>query len=189
MIIDYLETVGVQFGNNINAYTSLDETVYNLKSVPTIRESIVDSALLVLHDWSGFISLEGEEIDKERGVIREEWRTRMNANRRLWKASLPIIYPNSQYAKRDVIGDTAIINNFAYDTLRAYYHRWYRPDLQSIIIVGDVDVNKVESRVKFLSPPGWKVLLYKLVSRLYTQATHRNQLCRDIVPRHLDFGR
>jgi len=148
LIIDYLETVGVQFGNNINAYTSLDETVYNLKSVPTIRESIVDSALLVLHDWSGFISLEGEEIDKERGVIREEWRTRMNANRRLWKASLPIIYPNSQYAKRDVIGDTAIINNFAYDTLRAYYHRWYRPDLQSIIIVGDVDVNKVESRVK-----------------------------------------
>ena len=149
-IIDYMESIGVQFGSNINAYTSLDETVYNLKSVPTTRTSIVDSALLVLHDWSGFISLEASEIDKERGVIREEWRTRMNANRRLWKASLPIIYPNSQYAKRDVIGDTAIINNFAYDTLRAYYHRWYRPDLQAVVIVGDVDVDSVEAKIKVL---------------------------------------
>ncbi len=147
-LINYMESIGVQFGNNINAYTSIDETVYNLKSVPTIRESIVDSALLVLHDWSGFISLEGDEIDKERGVIREEWRTRMNANRRIWKASLPILYPNSQYAKRDVIGDTAIINNFKHDTLRAYYHRWYRPDLQAIIVVGDIDVDKVEAKVK-----------------------------------------
>lgn len=147
-IIDYMESIGVQFGSNINAYTSLDETVYNMKSVPTIRPSIVDSALLVLHDWSGFISLEDKEIDNERGVIREEWRTRMNANRRLWKASLPIKYPNSQYAKRDVIGDTAIINNFAYDTLRTYYHRWYRPDLQAIVVVGDVDVDTVEARIK-----------------------------------------
>ena len=147
-IINYMESIGVQFGNNINAYTSLDETVYNLKSVPTIRESIIDTALLVLHDWSGFISLEDDEIDKERGVIREEWRTRMNANRRIWKASLPILYPNSQYSKRDVIGDTAIINNFSYDTLRAYYHRWYRPDLQAIVVVGDLDVDKVEARIK-----------------------------------------
>ncbi len=147
-IIDYMESIGVQFGSNINAYTSLDETVYNMKSVPTIRPSIVDSALLVLHDWSGFISLEDKEIDNERGVIREEWRTRMNANRRLWKASLPIKYPNSQYAKRDVIGDTAIINNFAYDTLRTYYHRWYRPDLQAIVVVGDIDVDTVEARIK-----------------------------------------
>lgn len=149
-IIDYLETIGVQFGNNVNAYTSLDETVYNLKSVPTIRESIVDTALLILHDWSGFISLKSEEIDKERGVIKEEWRSRQNAQRRLWKASLPILYHNSQYAKRDVIGDTAIIANFAPDTLRAYYHKWYRPDLQAIVIVGDVDVNKVENTIKRL---------------------------------------
>lgn len=147
-IINYLETIGVQFGNNVNAYTSLDETVYNLKSVPTIRESIVDTALLILHDWSGFISLKGEEIDKERGVIREEWRSRQNANRRLWKGSLPILYHNSQYAKRDIIGDTAIIAHFDYDTLRAYYHKWYRPDLQAIIIVGDVDVDHVEKTIK-----------------------------------------
>lgn len=147
-IINYLETIGVQFGNNVNAYTSLDETVYNLKSVPTFREGIVDTALLILHDWSGFISLKGEEIDKERGVIREEWRSRQNANRRLWKRSLPILYHNSQYAKRDIIGDTAIIANFAHDTLRAYYHKWYRPDLQAIVIVGDVDVDHVEKSIK-----------------------------------------
>lgn len=147
-IIDYLESIGVQFGNNINAYTSLDETVYNLKSVPTNRQSIVDTALLILHDWSGYISLEEEEIDKERGVIREEWRTRFNSNRRLWKASLPILYANSRYANRDVIGDTAVISNFKYQTLKDFYHKWYRPDLQAIIIVGDVDVDEVEKKIK-----------------------------------------
>lgn len=148
LIINYLESVGVKFGANINAYTSIDETVYNLDAVPTYRWGIVDSALLVLHDWSGFLTLDGGEIDKERGVIREEWRTRNKANRRMWTASLPILYPNSQYAKRNVIGDTAIINNFKYDTLRAYYHKWYRPDQQAIIIVGDVNVDSVEQRIK-----------------------------------------
>ena len=83
-LINYFETIGVKFGANINAYTSLDQTVYNLTSVPTNRDGIVDTALLVLHDWSGFISMEPDEIDKERGVIREEWRTRANANRRIW---------------------------------------------------------------------------------------------------------
>jgi len=118
-IINYLEALGVKFGENINAYTSLDETVYNLSNVPVTRPSIIDSALLVLHDWSGFISLNDEEIDKERGVIREEWRTGQTASRRLWSASMKGMFPGSQYAKRDVIGDTAIINNFTYQTLRA----------------------------------------------------------------------
>ncbi len=147
-IINYMETIGVKFGANINAYTSLDETVYLLKNVPTIRPSIVDSSLLVLHDWSSFITLDGSEIDKERGVIREEWRTGATADRRMWKESNKLKYPNSQYAKRDVIGDTAIINNFKYDELRAYYKKWYRPDLQALIIVGDVDVNQVEATIK-----------------------------------------
>lgn len=147
-IINYLETVGVKFGNNINAYTSLDETVYNLTSVPTFRTGIVDTALLILHDWSGFISLEGSEIDKERGVILEEWRTRSDANRRLWTRSLPLVFPNSQYAKRDILGDTAVINNFRHETLRKFYHKWYRPDLQAIIIVGDVNVDSVENKIK-----------------------------------------
>lgn len=147
-IINYLESIGVKFGANINAYTSLDETVYNLSDVPTTRESIIDSALLVLHDWSSFISLEGKEIDSERGVIREEWRTGAGSERRMWKESNKQKYPGSQYAKRDVIGDTAVINNFTHKTIRDFYQKWYRPDLQAILIVGDVDVDKVEARIK-----------------------------------------
>ncbi len=147
-IINYLETIGVKFGANINAYTSLDETVYNLKAVPTYRTGIVDSCLLILHDWSSFISCEDDEIDKERGVILEEWRTRNTSDRRLWKQSSAILYEGSQYAKRDIIGDTAIILNFHPDSLRAYYKKWYRPDLQGIIIVGDVDVDYVENKIK-----------------------------------------
>jgi zinc protease len=149
-IINYFEKIGVKFGANINAYTSLDETVYNLSDVPTTRDGIIDSALLVLHDWSSFISLEGSEIDAERGVIREEWRTGAGAERRMWKESNKLKYPGSQYAKRDVIGDTAIINNFAHQTIRDYYKKWYRPDLQAILIVGDVDVNAVEAKIKTL---------------------------------------
>ena len=147
-IINYFETIGVKFGANINAYTSLDETVYNLSDVPTYREGIIDSALLVLHDWSSFITLKSEEIDAERGVIREEWRTGAGADRRMWKESNKLKYPGSQYAKRDVIGDTAIINNFNHQAIRDFYKKWYRPDLQSILIVGDVDVDKVEAKIK-----------------------------------------
>ncbi len=148
LIIEYFESIGVKFGANINAYTSLDETVYNLSNVPTIRESVVDSALLVLHDWSSFISLLGEEIDAERGVIREEWRTGAGPERRMWKASNYLKYPNSQYAKRDVIGDTAVINNFDHAAIRAFYQKWYRPDLQAIAIVGDIDVDLIEAKIK-----------------------------------------
>lgn len=148
LIINYFESIGVKFGANINAYTSLDETVYNLSDVPTTRESVIDSALLVLHDWSSFISLLENEIDAERGVIREEWRTGAGAERRMWKESNKLKYPGSQYSKRDVIGDTAVINNFSYETLRNYYHKWYRPDLQAILVVGDVDVDKVEAKIK-----------------------------------------
>lgn len=147
-IINYFEKQGVKFGTDINAYTSLDETVYRLSNVPTTRQSILDSALLVLHDWSGFITLAHEEIDNERGVIREEWRTGNNAGRRMWRKSNELRYPGSQYAKRDVIGDTAIINNFSYDALKAYYQKWYRPDQQAIVIVGDIDVDLMEQKLK-----------------------------------------
>lgn len=147
-LINYFETIGVKFGQNINAYTSLDETVYNLSEVPTNRETIIDSAMLVLHDWSSFISLEDKEIDKERGVIREEWRQGQSAFRRLWTASNKVSMAGSQYAKRDVIGDTAVINNFTYETLKNYYKKWYRPDLQAILIVGDIDVDQIEAKIK-----------------------------------------
>ncbi len=149
-IINYLEKIGVKFGADINAHTGLDETVYNLSNVPTIRDGIVDSALLVLHDWSSFISLEDSEIDSERGVIREEWRTGAGADRRMWKESNKLKYPGSQYAIRDVIGDTAIINNFDHKTIREFYKKWYRPDLQAILIIGDIDVDKVEAKIKSL---------------------------------------
>jgi len=149
-LINYFESIGVRFGANINAYTSLDETVYNLSDVPTYREGIIDSALLVLHDWSSFILLEDNEIDKERGVIREEWRQGQTASRRLWKTTNELVMAGSQYAKRDIIGDTAVINNFSYETLRNYYKKWYRPDLQAILVVGDIDVDQIETKIKAL---------------------------------------
>ncbi len=144
MIINYFESIGVNFGGDINAYTSLDETVYRLSNVPTYRQGILDSALLVMHDWAAAISLNDAEIDNERGVIREEWRTVGNANRRLWTKSSAEKFPGTPYAKRDVIGDTAVINNFTYQALRDYYHQWYGPDLQCIVVVGDIDVDKME---------------------------------------------
>ena len=149
-IINYFESVGVNFGGNINAYTSIDETVYRLSDVPTYREGIVDSALLVMHDWSCGLSLLPEEIDAERGVILEEWRTRRTANRRIWSQMQEKMYPGTQYAKRDVIGDTAVINNFEYQALRDYYHKWYGPDNQAIIVVGDINVDTIEAKIKAL---------------------------------------
>ena len=149
-IINYFESVGVNFGGNINAYTSIDETVYRLSDVPTYRVGIVDSALLVMHDWSCGLLLLDEEIDAERGVILEEWRTGRTASRRIWKEMNAKMYPGTQYAKRDVIGDTAVINNFAYQALRDYYHKWYGPDNQAIIVVGDINVDSIEAKIKAL---------------------------------------
>ena len=149
-IINYFESVGVNFGGNINAYTSIDETVYRLSDVPTYRAGIVDSALLVMHDWSCGLLLLDEEIDAERGVILEEWRTGRTASRRIWKEMNAKMYPGTQYAKRDVIGDTAVINNFAYQALRDYYHKWYGPDNQAIIVVGDINVDSIETKIKAL---------------------------------------
>ncbi len=149
-IINYFESVGVNFGGNINAYTSIDETVYRLSDVPTYRAGIVDSALLVMYDWSCGLLLLPEEIDAERGVIREEWRTGRTARRRIWKELNAKMYPGTQYAKRDVIGDTAVINNFEYQALRDYYKKWYGPDNQAIIVVGDIDVDTIEAKIKAL---------------------------------------
>ena len=149
-IINYFESIGVNFGGNINAYTSIDETVYRLSDVPTVREGIIDSALLVMHDWSCGLLLLDEEIDAERGVILEEWRTRRTASRRMATKLNELMYPGTQYAKRDIIGDTAVINNFEYQALRDYYHKWYGPDNQAIIVVGDIDVDAIETKIKAL---------------------------------------
>ncbi len=148
-MLHYLEQNGVKFGTNVNAYTSIDETVYNLSRVPTTNANLVDSCLLVLHDWSGFISLEDEEIDSERGVIHEEWRTRQNPFLRMYESTiLPALYPNNRYGHRMPIGLMEVVDNFPYEVLRDYYHTWYRPDLQAIVVVGDIDVDKIEARVK-----------------------------------------
>ncbi len=147
-IIKMLEKNGVSFGKDINAYTAQDETVYNISTVPVNNQKLIDSTLWVLHDWSGSLSLTNEEIDAERGVIREEWRTRRTSGFRLKMQTDPVLYKGSKYSKRDVIGDLNIINNFKYNELRNYYKKWYRPDLQAVIIVGDVDVNKMEEKVK-----------------------------------------
>jgi len=149
-LLNYFESVGVKFGQNINAYTSLDQTVYNLADVPTYREGIIDSALLVLHDWSGYVTLDDKEIDDERGVIREEWRTGRGPEARMRKEIMPIMYKDSKYAKRDVIGDIDVINGFDHQVIRDFYHKWYGPDLQAIIVVGDIDIDKIEQKIKAL---------------------------------------
>ena len=149
-IIEYFESNGVRFGYDINAYTGLDETVYNLSNVPTTNPELIDKALLTLHDWSGFIALEGEEIDSERGVIMEEWRTGQGPERRMWKITNEMKYPGSQYAIRDVIGDTAVIKNFNHQVIRDFYHKWYRPDLQAILVIGDINVDEIEAKIKTL---------------------------------------
>lgn len=122
-LLNYLETIGVKFGENLNAYTSFDETVYNISNVPVIRESIIDSCLLILHDWSGFITLDPEEIEKERGVIREEMRMRSNAQYRTLEGLLPQIMPDSRYATRLPIGTEDVIMNFSRQELVDYYHK------------------------------------------------------------------
>lgn len=145
---EYTESIGMRGGENFNAYTSFDETVYMIMNAPVTRPSVVDSCLLILHDWSGFIALTDSGITKERGVIREEWRTRQDAQARLWEQQLPKMFPDNKYAHRMPIGTIDVINNFKPEELRAYYHKWYRPDLQAIVIVGDVDVDAVEAAIK-----------------------------------------
>nr|WP_319401504.1 insulinase family protein [uncultured Carboxylicivirga sp.] len=149
-IISKLEAHGVAFGRNINAYTAKDETVYNLSDVPVGPEGLIDTCLLVLFDWSDNLTLDHQEIDDERGVISEEWRTRRNAGFRLRAQYAPTLYNNSKYGIRDVIGDYDVINGFEYDELRRFYHDWYRTDLQAIAIVGDIDVDEVEAKIKEL---------------------------------------
>jgi len=149
-IINTLEKHGVSFGRNVNAYTAQEETVYNISDVPTKNESLLDTCLLVLNDWSNYLLLTENEIDSERGVISEEWRTRRTAGFRLKKKKDEALYKGSMWAKRDVIGDLDIIKNFKPETIKEFYHDWYRTDLQAIAVVGDFDVVKMENKIKDL---------------------------------------
>ena len=151
-VTNALEKRGVTFGRNINAYTSFDETVYYLTDIPVTGEytGLIDTCLLILHDWCGHISLRDEDIDKERKVIKEEWRTRDGAGNRISIKQYKDIFVGSRYSDRMPIGDMDVVENFKYKELRDYYHRWYRPDLQGIIIAGDIDVDEIEKKVKEL---------------------------------------
>ncbi len=147
-LVSWLESIGVKFGAHLNAYTGTDETVYNITNVPTARTEVTDSCLLILHDWANELLLDPEEIDKERSVIHEEWRSRSGGQMRIIEQVLPTIYPNSRYGHRMPIGTMEVIDNFPHQALRDYYEKWYRPDLQGIFIVGDIDVARTEAKVK-----------------------------------------
>lgn len=147
-LIHYLEGLGVKFGENLNAYTSVDETVYNICNVPTGRVSALDSCLLILHDWSHDLTLDPKEIDKERGVIHGEWRMRTGAQYRMLEKCAPLLYPNSRYGQRLPIGLMSVVDHFKYKELTDYYHKWYYPANQGIIVVGDIDVDRTEKKIK-----------------------------------------
>ncbi len=147
-VVKWLETIGVKFGAQLNAYTAVDQTVYNINNVSTARETTIDSVMLILHDWSHDLTLDPKEIDKERGVIHEEWRSRSSATMRIFERQLPKLMSESRPGYRLPIGTMEVVDNFEPQALRDYYEKWYRPDLQGIIIVGDLDVDRTEQRLK-----------------------------------------
>ena len=147
-MLRWCESVGIKFGTDINAYTTIDETVYNISNVPTESIAVVDSCMLILKDWADGLALDPKEIDKERGVIHEEWRLRTSATMRMLERNLEALYPGSKYGRRMPIGLMSVVDNFEPSSLRAYYEKWYRPDNQGIIIVGDVDLDYVEGKIK-----------------------------------------
>uniref|UniRef100_UPI0027E2BCAF M16 family metallopeptidase n=1 Tax=Prevotella sp. TaxID=59823 RepID=UPI0027E2BCAF len=149
---NWCERNGIKFGADLNAYTSIDQTVYNISNAPVSKDGVTDTCLIILHDWAGSLLLKDNEIDQERGVIREEWRTRRSrmATQRMMENAMPVIYAGSKYADCLPMGNIQVVDTFHYDTLRDYYHKWYRPDLQGIIVVGDINVDDIEAKIKNL---------------------------------------
>ena len=146
-LVDYLELIGMRFGPDLNAYTSFDETVYML-TVPTDSAEVVHTAFQILEDWAHQISFEAEEIDKERGVVIEEWRLRRGAQQRMFDEQIPILLKDSRYAVRLVIGQKAVLDTFHHEDLRRFYRTWYRPDLMGFVAVGDIEPAEVEALVQ-----------------------------------------
>lgn len=148
-LIDYMEHIGMEFGPDVNAHTSFDETVFML-TVPTDRDSIVQTGLEILRDWAGALNFTPSEIDKERGVVIEEWRRGLGASQRVRDQILPVLYEGSRYATRLPIGKKQILENFPHGALTRFYHDWYRPDLMAVVAVGDFDAKKIETRIRGL---------------------------------------
>ena len=163
MLIEYLETVGVKFGVNLNAGTSWDYTQYLLKDVPTIRPGIVDTAMLILHDWSHFIALQPKEIDAERGVIMEELRMRDGASWRATIAMLKAIGKGTRYEHRNLIGHLDGLKSFNHKSLENFYQKWYRPELQAVVIVGDINVDEVEAKLQKLTNFLYNQTIYSII--------------------------
>jgi zinc protease len=146
-LVNYLQSIGVQFGADLNAYTGFDETVYILP-VPTDKPGLVDKGLQILEDWAHNALLDSLEIEKERGVVIEEWRLGRGADERMMKQTLPVQYLGSKYAERLPIGTKESLSSFSHAALKKFYKDWYRPDLQAVIVVGDIDVNDIEQKIK-----------------------------------------
>ena len=148
LLLEWLQSIGAEFGRNINASTGFEQTQYMLNNIPIARESVIDSCLLILHDYSHFVTCDPAEIDAERAVILEERRTRRNAQWRMFEKSLPYYFGDTPYAKRTLIGGEEQLKTFAYESLTNFYKTWCRPDLQAVIVVGDVDVDQIEAKLK-----------------------------------------
>lgn len=147
-MLDYLQHIGAEFGRNINASTGIEHTQYMLNNMPVTREGILDTCLLVMHDYSHFVLNDPVEIDAERGVILEEKRTRNNASWRMFEKSAPYIYgASSKYATCNIIGSEENLKNFRPESLKNFYETWYRPDMQALIVVGDIDVDQVYDKI------------------------------------------
>ena len=148
LLLDWLQSIGAEFGRNINASTGFEQTQYMLNNIPIARESVIDSCLLILHDYSHFVTCDPAEIDAERAVILEERRTRRNAQWRMFEKSLPYYYGDTPYARRTLIGGEEQLKTFAYESLTNFYKTWCRPDLQAVVVIGDVDVDQIEAKLK-----------------------------------------
>lgn len=146
-LVNLIENMGMRFGPDLNAYTSFDETVYMLQ-VPTDEKQKFQNGMQILEEWAHLVKYEDTEIDKERGVVIEEWRLGKGAEDRVWNKQLPVLFHNSKYADRNVIGDTMVLRYASFETVKKFYKDWYRPDLMSVIVVGDIDIAEVENMIK-----------------------------------------
>ena len=147
-LLNYLESIGASFGGNVNASTGVEQTQYMLNNIPLVREGVIDTCLLIMHDYSHFVTCDPVEIDAERGVIIEERRSRRTASWRLHEQSLPYYYGDSKYAGCTLIGSQENLETFKPESLVNFYKTWYRPDLQALVVVGDVDVDQIEGKIK-----------------------------------------
>lgn len=150
MMLEYFQSKGVEFGRNINAGTGVEQTMYMLNNIPVTSQGIIDTAMLIMHDYSAFVTNDPAEVEKERGVIVEEWRTRRTADWRMHEKELPYLYGDSKYGSCTLIGSKENLETFDPIEIKKFYETWYRPDLQALIVVGDIDVDAIENQIKTL---------------------------------------